>query len=67
MRLILRTGNPSQPGEIVSRTDDFSEPFLPDVGDIVADIHGRDATVTARRFTFHAGAPTVEGVELFIS
>jgi hypothetical protein len=66
VRLIVRLGSPGDPGDVVSRNDQFTEPFLPAVGDILISDSGQPATVTARRFAFNAGAFGVQGVELFI-
>lgn len=63
MRLILRQADAGSGDPVIDHNDDFTEPFLPNTGDMLAFASGQNVRVTGRRFSFSAGVPNVQGVE----
>jgi hypothetical protein len=66
MKLVLRRNDATNDYPVLGEADDFSEPFIPNVGDVVFLADVGNLTVASRRFSFAAGAPNVEGVELYL-
>lgn len=67
MRLKIMTGTPQAPGQVLVENDNFAEPFLPNVGDVLSPVSGPNQLVTYRVFAFSAGEPNLEGVVLYIT